>query len=64
MAAVRKPAHRPPPPDPYKGKRVRISCEGEAVAHYPAGPTAPERISVVIGGIFTIVPVANVKVVG
>lgn len=62
MAAPRKPTAKPSP-NPYKGKRVRISCEGVAEAHYEAGPTAPERISVVIGGILTIVPVANVKVV-
>jgi hypothetical protein len=53
-----------PTVDKYIGKRVRIRCEGEAHSHYAAGPTAPERIGVIIGGIITVVPVENVEVLG
>jgi hypothetical protein len=45
------------------GQRVRIRCEGEVLSQHEAGPTAPERVSVRVGGIVTIVPVANVEVV-
>ena len=44
------------------GRRVRIRAEGEVLAHYEPGPTAPERISVRIDGIITIVPIARVEV--
>lgn len=47
----------------YVGKRVRIRCDAQVHAHYDAGPTAPERIGVIIAGILTIVPVASVEVV-
>lgn len=46
----------------YVGKRVRIRCDAEVHAHYDAGPTAPERIGVIIAGILTVVPVASVEV--
>lgn len=45
------------------GQRVRIKAEGEVLSQHEAGPTAPERVSVRIGSIITIVPVANVEVV-
>lgn len=48
--------------DPLVGRRVRIRAEGEVLARYEPGPTAPERISVRIDGIITIVPVARVEV--
>lgn len=44
------------------GRRVRIRAEGEVLSHHASGPTAPERISVRIDGIITIVPVARVEV--
>lgn len=43
------------------GRRVRIRADGEVVAHYPICSTAPERVSVRIDGIITIVPVARVE---
>lgn len=46
----------------YVGKRVRIRCDAQVHAHYEAGPTAPERIGVVIAGILTIIPVSGVEV--
>lgn len=50
-------------PQKLTGHRVRIKAEGEVLGQHEAGPTAPERVSVRIGGIITIVPVANVEVV-
>lgn len=44
------------------GRRVRIRAEGEVLARYEPGPTAPARLSVRIDGIITIVPVARVEV--
>lgn len=44
------------------GRRVRIRCEGDVLAHFDAGPTAPERVSVRTRGIITIVPVADIEV--
>lgn len=55
-------AARSQAPDPIVGRRVRIRAEGEVLARYDACPTAPERISVRIDGIITIVPVARVEV--
>lgn len=48
---------------PLIGRRVRIRAEGEVLAHHDPGPTAPERVSIRIDGIITIVPVARVEVV-
>lgn len=47
----------------YIGKRVQIRCDAEVHAHYEAGPTAPERVGVIIGGIITVVPAASVEVI-
>jgi len=47
----------------YIGKRVRISCEADALSYHESGPTAPERITVRIGGIITVVPVSSVEIV-
>lgn len=56
------PTKKPTRAEQYVGKRVKIRCDAEVHAHYEAGPTAPERIGVTIGGILTIVPVASVEV--
>lgn len=50
-------------PQKLIGHRVRIKAEGEVLSHHEAGPSAPERVSVRIAGIVTIVPVANIEVV-
>lgn len=57
-----RPVAKPPERDPLVGRRIRIRCEAEVVRYYPSGPSAPERVSVRVGGIITIVPVANVEV--
>lgn len=62
MSTKRKVASKPNAPDPFIGRRVRIRCEAEVVCHYESGPTAPERVSVRVDGIITIVPVARVEV--
>lgn len=51
-----------PSRSPLIGHRVRIRAEGEVLSRYEAGPTAPERLQVLIDGIITIVPVARVEV--
>jgi hypothetical protein len=58
-----RPIAKLPERHPLIGKRIKIRCEAEVINHYAAGPTAPERVSVEVGGIITIVPVANVEVV-
>ncbi len=62
MNAKRSSTGKAPAMDPLVGRRVRIRAEGEVLAVYEPGPTAPERISVRIDGIITIVPVARVEV--
>jgi hypothetical protein len=62
MSAKRNHAPKAPAIDPFIGRRVRIRAEGEVLARYESGPTAPERVSVRIDGIITIVPVARVEV--
>lgn len=49
--------------DPIIGRRVRVRADGEVLRKYEAGPTAPERVSIRIDGIITIVPVACIEVV-
>lgn len=51
-----------PAPDPYIGKRIRVSAEGEVIAHYPSCTTAPERVSIKVGGITTVIPVKSIEV--
>lgn len=53
----------PAKPQKLTGHRVRIKAEGEVLSQHEAGPTAPERVSIRIGGIITIVPVQNVEIV-
>jgi hypothetical protein len=57
-----RPLEKQPERHPLMGKRIKIRCEAEVINHYAAGPTAPERVSIKVGGIITIVPVANVEV--
>jgi hypothetical protein len=57
-----RPIAKQPDREPFIGRRIRIRCEAEVIGHYAAGPTAPERVQVKVGGIITIVPVANVEV--
>lgn len=64
-AAREAPAAAQAPQDrhPLIGKRVKIRCETEVLSHYEAGPTAPERVMVKVGGITTVVPMTYVEVV-
>jgi hypothetical protein len=57
-----RPIAKQPEPHPFIGRRIRIRCEAEVINHYAAGPTAPERVSVSINGMTTVVPVAFVEV--
>jgi hypothetical protein len=59
---MNRPLAKPDPRDALIGRRVRTRAEGEVLPHHASGPTGPERISVRIDGIITIVPVARVEV--
>lgn len=50
-------------PQRLTGQKVRIKADAVVLSQHEAGPTAPERVSVRIGGIITIVPVRNVEIV-
>ncbi len=54
---------KPQDTDTITGKTVRIRAEGIAIRSYPAGPTAPERVSVEIDGMVTVVPAAKLEIV-
>lgn len=60
--AKRRAEPKPLARHPLIGRRIRIWCEAEVINYYAAGPTAPERVSIQVGGIITVVPVANVEV--
>lgn len=50
-------------PQRLVGQTVRIKADAVVLGQHEAGPTAPERVSVNIGGIITIVPVQNVEII-
>lgn len=51
------------PADRFAGKRVRVQYDAEVLSYHESGPTAPERVTLRVGGIITIAPISVVSVI-
>lgn len=65
MTSSRKRPRAPAPAKAFerlKGRRVRVQLEAKILEHYASCPTAPERVSIFVDGVITIIPVCRIEV--